>query len=1254
MADEIVNTLGFNVSEALDALARLDTALQAAGTAFGNFGAVLDGFNGRAAAALATMRGLASAASRLATSMQNMPAAGAAPGAAASPASQLWLPAGVAGEVARTKSALDAAGNAGQQAGQKTAKGMKDAANATNDTRKQGDRLIVSWNTIMRVVMTQTIVRAMSMIRDALKDAVSAAEEFQIRLAEIQTIAPRIGGDLSKGILGAGESLKTLQIETTEFAKSFNIPLPQVTEGLYQTLSNQFTSVTDRSNVMTAAMKLSKIGVMDFQQAILLLTGTLNAYAMGSEQADTVAAKFVETIRLGRIRGKELADTLGQVMPIASELGVSIDEVNAAIVSLTIGGLDAHKTVTALRAAMTAFLKPSEDMKKVMRGMGFSDPEQFISAFGGIQGAIKAISDTSKGSALEMAQSFRNVRAEIATFRLASEEGSEKYIQALKAMQAATPENLNKILEEFRSTDAERLTAQINALKVNLTQDFGQAIVGVLASIMEMMGGADKLAAAITALAAAAGVAAAALTLLAAGFALVHISLGPVGIAMLALTAGIMAGVGAYTYATMTNIANIRKEAQERRQATLDAIRDEDLKAAKWKETQEKLNQEKQSAWERDAAVIRRDYFKVLDELKVKNDEAVTSARNLMESMVTAQERVVSAYRNAANAAMKAVQESQQRQTSLVAEYADTRFKYAQKGLDAEVQADNFRARSLQLARQAAEQLAKAKSPDEIQAALAAFQRADAHAKEAESIASGTKNVALQEDAERAVLYIMQQKIAAEKELQQVQAAQADALAKKAAQEQGRVTEMKNLMAQILKDLQAFDSKGPKDPMKLQEQEDRLKTNLARFQELFMGGKKVDIADLLGMDQLQRRVTMALEGGVDQVKIDKFFTDQAGFADLRRQITEGIGPVEVFIKAAVKMDPALAEALEGMSAIEKFDFLGRTLGSSRQVATDFEAAQQEAARSQSELSKFAANARQSLGKWGETTAEMDIGMDALQLPLNTDWAKQLRKVVRDFRAQAAKFTTPGAQVTDDDFKALEAAYKKYAEFIQPSAETTEAYEQFVTDAKAVLQQSQKTKAAADIVGETKMKAIEAAQRIPDIEAALKAAKEEANRAKQSTDGAYQGAQMTGTALGEVAQMNMSGLTTQIGNAANAMWDLAMASWSVESPAFSGETARFGGPMRRFASGGPVGTDVIPAMLSPGEFVMNAASSRRFAAQLSAMNAGVRPVFHSEGGTVTNIGDINVTVTGGGSSNRQTGRSIAAEIRRELRRGTSTL
>ena len=100
------------------------------------------------------------------------------------------------------------------------------------------------------------------------------------------------------------------------------------------------------------------------------------------------------------------------------------------------------------------------------------------------------------------------------------------------------------------------------------------------------------------------------------------------------------------------------------------------------------------------------------------------------------------------------------------------------------------------------------------------------------------------------------------------------------------------------------------------------------------------------------------------------------------------------------------------------------------------------------------------------------------------------------------------------------------------------------------------------------------------------------------------------------------------------------------------TAACGG--RAFLANGGRGTDTIPAMLSPGEMVMSAKASQAWSSQLIAMNAGVQPAFRASGGTVTNVGDISVTVNGAGKSGAQTGREIAQSLRRELRRGTAIL
>jgi hypothetical protein len=98
-----------------------------------------------------------------------------------------------------------------------------------------------------------------------------------------------------------------------------------------------------------------------------------------------------------------------------------------------------------------------------------------------------------------------------------------------------------------------------------------------------------------------------------------------------------------------------------------------------------------------------------------------------------------------------------------------------------------------------------------------------------------------------------------------------------------------------------------------------------------------------------------------------------------------------------------------------------------------------------------------------------------------------------------------------------------------------------------------------------------------------------------------------------------------------------------------EQQAHGGRIGHFANGGQ-GTDVIPAMLSAGERVTNARSSRRFATQLEAINAGQTPVYRSEGGDTynTNVGDINVS---GASSPDVTARTIMQRIRREERRGS---
>ena len=386
-----------------------------------------------------------------------------------------------------------------------------------------------------------------------------------------------------------------------------------------------------------------------------------------------MAAKFFTTIRLGKVRGQELAQVMGSVIPIAGELGISLDEVNSAMIAMTIGGMDAAKAATGLRGTMTALLKPSEDMKKVIRELGFSSPEQLIGAKG-YQGALLAIAEASDNMASQIAKSVRNVRALTAELRL-TQTGAQQVEAAMKAMQESTPEALDKIFKQFTSTDSEKLTSTVNRLKVDLTQDFGASLTGLLATMAKVGGGADQLSAAIQAIGFAAIPAGIALAGLATAAMTAQLAMGPVGWTLLGVAAATSALVGGTTYMTAVSINETRRLSEEQHAATVQYVKDKEEELRKLREVETQKMTEEIRSYENRAAVIRRDYFTALDSLKDKNKQVIESDRQAMEAAIGSQERVVAAYRNAANSGLRIVQESERTRSTLEGQYEDQRFK---------------------------------------------------------------------------------------------------------------------------------------------------------------------------------------------------------------------------------------------------------------------------------------------------------------------------------------------------------------------------------------------------------------------------------------------------------------------------------------------------------------------------------------------------------------------------------------------------
>jgi TP901 family phage tail tape measure protein len=1244
MSDEIVSTLGFSCKDALDQLAKMDQMLEGMGERFNDLGTAMSSWNSRAEATVTILKDLATYASSAASAMgklnANMNKAGgqaAAPPPAPEPAkSKLWLPPDVQADIDKTKDSI------------------KPLNEVLDDGQKKAGGFTVSLQMLSRIVITQAIVRAISGIRDAMSEAITSAMDFQKRISELNSI-----------MASPKESMDGLKSSIAGLATEFNFPLAQVAEAEYQAVSAQFVTTAQRADVMTASLKLAKIGVMELNTATNLITGALNAYGLDSSQATLVAAKFFQTIQDGRVRGEELAASLGKVLPVAAELGVSIDEVNSAMVQLTVAGVKAPEAATSIRSSMMALIKPSADMKKALHdAFGMDSGEQMIGAYG-YQGALDKLRDSTDGTIAEFVKLIPNVRGINAGLR---ETGSnaEKAAAELERMHAASAESMNKAYKIFIDTNAEKVSAELNKLQVWLTTELGPTLLQGVSSVLAFAGGTSTLTSAISALAGpitvvvaglalwgvGAGAAAAQTALLSVEMTGLNAALGVAGVALIAYFAGSFIDNKLHA-AMMKARQDFEKQAAED-EAAADAKRQAKTTAA------DESNKEIGQRIKQEIAEISKAYNALVDSTKEADKAMEESAKTSMEAMVATKEKEANLLKDLAKECEKAIEDSHKRINNILAEKEDKQFEFKQKHDNAGATAHQREDESManKLAREGEKEMANAKSPEDLAKAENAFKRAESYAKMAISSAQTTGNVALEKEAEGTLLGIMDQRLKGEKEFDRLKEAQRQEAAQAAGVQKSEGEEMRTLMKDINKESALFDAKG--NPLKADmraKNEEKAMQDKAKFFKLF-GDTSFDASPLLNFPGLHKKMEDAMKEGVTTVQIDSLIASPAAIHGFNKQINDGLDISKAYQKFAPGVD------MSAMSPTEMREAADKATDAKIEQADKINKANDAIASSEEKIGhkvvEIEGQMQISYGKTARFVDSVKTVASALPAGVTKIWdffAGNENKTlgVGDFADQFGKIENSIKFLTSHHEAATPDAYTDLLAKVNAlnanapmgMGNRTESLTLQLKDLKDVVDQEEKLKAlraGKDKMGEEGSKAqdyLNSQKNLHPEPIIPKMSDEEikANLLKTTQD---------------ILPAFINGLAA----AAAQMDKIAASSQAIKMPTVAsqnGMTAAHGGTAWNFlASGGESrGTDTHHAMLSDGEMVINANSARKFSSQLTAMNAGVRPSYHTHGGSVTNVGDINVSVHGSGSD-RNMGRTVATEIRRELRRGSSTL
>ena len=1108
---------------------------------------------------------------------------------------------------------------------------------AFSDGSRDIRKLTIDYETFVRIVSTQAIIRTLRQISDALSSAVSDAAEFQTKVGQIRTISGDLG---SKDIADNARSI----------SDAFNIPLIESANALYQTFSNQVGNTSESLQFFAETAKFAKGSVTEMKDAIDLGAGVLNSFGLAADQTGNVGGKLFKTIELGRVTGTELANSFGRVGPAAAQLGISLNEVLAALATTTVSGVKTSEAITQLRGVITAFSKPTEAMTQALRSMGYENAEEAIRAET-LGGVLKKLAATTDGTAASFAKLFPNVRG-LNLAILVGKRDTERYANYLGQIAAAGSELNDQKAKLVIETDAQKAEAELNKLKNFLTNEFGSAVLQSVAGLARLTGGTDTL---ITVLhnfgplltagdSVALGVYATQVGYLTLRANLAGKSLSALSTGILAVGAAVSAGqaIGGFVNNLIDQPINDRKKQAD---DELKVLQDANAKEL---EITRKVADEKVRTGLETITKLKAQYFQDVDNAKSAYDQLEASATRSFAKIVSAREKLVEQLRQQEESARQSQIDSQYRVADLVAASDDRSFERRTRNLSDIQKSYSLNERAAKFSAQAAKGLlANPHDPKEQERSLRLFEKAAELAGQSEEIGKRTGNRVLEYRAAETLNNITKQQIAAEHELSKIQAERQQALAKEREAQEQNVEELKKQVKIFTDNSTDFDKKGnllPKDEI-----EKRNKARQAagqKISDLALNQKDLGTLDLLGIAKFANEFKSELTAKPIEVPLTFEKSIEALRADLNKAFS------------------GLNDKVPGKKGLE--DVLGKQFNSVEEISAGADEAKNKLALLTDQMNKvgeasekIAGTRKEIAGIVGDDRSSTLLG--GLRLAGNSFGNPQafgkakanLRSLQDDILA-----TSQNPNIKGDDMTRLLGKYKQLTQDAEAGAHGNPGFRKDAEQLGEALIKLKEIKTAQDALANNP--AAGNFEKIRQEADAIRSALSGLNvdpigaSADALARAMSEAAGSTGSASANAASFanNMNNAAAAAERAAAAAARAAAASAGGGGGGGGGEEGFFNGGMvkpKYFANGGPVGQDRIPAYLAPRETVMNQQATSKFYSQLSSMNAGNRPA------AATHVGDTNVNATFNINESKtpaQTADAVVSQLRRTFRRGTS--
>lgn len=257
------------------------------------------------------------------------------------------------------------------------------------------------------------------------KTSLDAAAKFETGMANIATLLDGDTATVNKRIAEMGDDIMGV-------AKKTGLATDDLSNGMYQIVSALGDSA-DATSQLEIAAKAAKAGGATTVDAINLLSAVTKGYGDTSGEAWSKASDLAfQTVKLGQTSFPELAASMGKVVPIASALNISQEELFGSFATLTGVTGSTAEVATQMKSVFSGLMTPSKQLSDTISSLGYSSANAMLDELGLI-GTLDKLTAACGDDKQAVAKLFSSVEAQTAILALAGAQ-TENWVQKTEAM----------------------------------------------------------------------------------------------------------------------------------------------------------------------------------------------------------------------------------------------------------------------------------------------------------------------------------------------------------------------------------------------------------------------------------------------------------------------------------------------------------------------------------------------------------------------------------------------------------------------------------------------------------------------------------------------------------------------------------------------------------------------------------------------------------------------------------------------------